>query len=155
MRGGVGGDIMMGDDGFIAKISSVPANEVVVGNASPALITLSMRDAADDNDGSLDLIITDVGADDGDDILSGDAGGDIVLGGGGNDIMGGDVDPRLGIAGSPSEVGRDVLIGDGGIVQFDLRRLLDRRTSELSSGERQRLALTVAPPRHRRRRHRR
>ena len=127
--GGNGADIMFGDDGIVAKLDPVevgPFNDIRVGIGNPALITAAIRDAADDIKGSLDLIMTDAVALDGNDIMSGDAGGDIMLGGGGDDIMGGDVDPRLAVADTPettTETGRDVLIGDGGIVQFDKRRL--------------------------------
>ena len=127
--GSVGADIMFGDDGIVAKLDTDdvgPFNDVSVGIGNPALITAAMRAAADNLAGSLDLILTDAVASDGNDILSGDGGGDIILGGGGDDLIGGDVDPRLAIANTPektTEAGEDFLIGDGGIVQFDRRRL--------------------------------
>jgi Ca2+-binding RTX toxin-like protein len=127
VMGGVGADIMFGDDGIVAKLDKTnPAADIRVGIGNPALITAAMRDAADDVAGSLDLILTDPVALDGNDYMSGDAGGDVMLGGGGDDLMGGDVDPRLALANTPqitTESGRDILIGDGGIIQFDNRRL--------------------------------
>jgi Ca2+-binding RTX toxin-like protein len=123
--GGVGADIMFGDDGIVAKLDpdkTAPYDDVVVGVGDPAILD-EYRDAADINKDSMDIIITDAVSGDGNDYLSGDAGADIILGGGGDDLIGGDVDPRFASAGTPSETGDDILIGDGGVVQFFKRRL--------------------------------
>jgi hypothetical protein len=119
---------MFGDDGIVGKLDkNNAANDLLLGNGNPAVvISGAIRDAADVISGSLDLIITDALAGDGDDILSGESGADIVLGGGGDDLLAGDVDPRLSVANTvdeTTETGKDVLIGDGGVVQFTERRL--------------------------------
>jgi Ca2+-binding RTX toxin-like protein len=77
----------------------------------------------DGNDRTLDLIVTDVKiATDGDDNIIGGNANDIVLGGAGDDTIFGDWDADLGFKG-PRPAGEDVLIGDGGRVEYQLRRL--------------------------------
>ncbi|MBV1877477.1 MAG: LEPR-XLL domain-containing protein [Pseudomonadales bacterium] len=123
--GGVGADIMMGDDGLVVKFGVNGDPDLVIGNGNVGLLA-AYAGAADDVSGSLDLIITDPVAGDGNDILSGGEAGDLILGGGGDDLAGGDVDPRSTIANPPDEetpVGRDFIIGDGGVMQFFERRL--------------------------------
>ncbi|TXS95200.1 calcium-binding protein [Parahaliea maris] len=126
--GGVGADIMFGDDGIVVKFDGVsPGTDLVVGNGSAALAA-PYKAGADDISGSLDLILTDVVAGDGNDILSGGEAGDIILGGGGDDLGGGDVDPRAATANTNDPAtsnpdGEDILIGDGGVVEFHQRRL--------------------------------
>jgi Ca2+-binding RTX toxin-like protein len=118
--GGTGNDIMFGDDGLVAKIdpdTGTPDRAIGIGNAA-----LATGAFFDDDIRTTDLIVTDVLADDGNDMMSGDAGDDMMFGGGGNDLMGGDVDPRLTSAGSPTEISEDVLIGDGGRVTLDHRQ---------------------------------
>ena len=117
--GGTGNDIMFGDDGLVAKIDPADGSTAkAIGIGNPALATGAFYD----NDiRTTDLIVTDIVAGDGNDIMSGDAGDDLMLGGGGNDLMGGDVDPRLISAGSPTETSEDVLIGDGGKIVLDQR----------------------------------
>ncbi|HEX4999611.1 MAG TPA: calcium-binding protein, partial [Terriglobia bacterium] len=118
--GGSSNDIMFGDDGLVAKLDPGDGSGLrVIGNGNLGLLAGQWYD---DDPRTLDLIITDVVTGDGNDIMSGDAGEDIMLGGGGNDLMGGDVDPRLPSAGSPTELSDDVLIGDGGKITFDHRR---------------------------------
>ncbi|HET9823430.1 MAG TPA: LEPR-XLL domain-containing protein [Burkholderiaceae bacterium] len=130
--GGSSNDIMFGDDGLVAKIDSnlLDGDQgKVIGIGSAALLVGQYRD----NDiRTLDLIITDVVAGDGNDMMSGDAGDDIMLGGGGNDLMGGDVDPRLASFAHPTEVSDDVMVGDGGRVVFDQRRFRTINTVLLS-----------------------
>lgn len=121
--GGSSNDIMFGDDGLVAKLD--PTGNVtlkLIGIGNPALVGTLLTQFRDANTRTLDLIITDVVAGDGNDIMSGDAGDDIMLGGGGNDLMGGDVDPRLPTAGTPTEISEDVMIGDGGKITFNERR---------------------------------
>ncbi|NVK42523.1 MAG: hypothetical protein HWE39_14880, partial [Oceanospirillaceae bacterium] len=83
-----------------------------------------------------DLILTDVVDTDGNDILSGGEGGDLIFGGGGNDLGGGDVDPRRTTANDETFTtpdGDDVLIGDGGVVEFNQRRL--QRIASVYAGD--------------------
>ena len=123
--GGVGADIMMGDNGLVVKFAAGTSAELVIGKGDSTKKDPYAADA-DDIGGSLDLILTDVKAADGNDILSGGEGGDLIMGGGGEDLAGGDVDPRYDTANSDSEVtpiGNDFIIGDGGVMQFDERRL--------------------------------
>ncbi len=126
--GGTGNDIIFGDDGLVAKLD--PGHnaslDVIIGNGSAAPATGAFRDG---DKRTLDLIVTDVVAGDGNDMLSGEAGDDLMLGGGGNDLMGGDVDPRLadvGVAATP--ISRDVMIGDGGKITFDERQFCSIET---------------------------
>ncbi len=127
--GGVGADIMMGDDGVVVKFDvDGGGTDLVIGKDTSGVVAAYEGSGAliDTNPGSLDLILTDVLGSDGNDILSGGEGGDIMLGGGGNDLGGGDVDPRSGTANTNDVTtpdGDDVLIGDGGIVEFNQRRL--------------------------------
>ena len=73
----------------------------------------------DQNGNTQDLILTaDVSTDGGDVIIGGD-GNDVLLGGLGNDRLGGDVDPRLDQVSPFTPAGEDVLIGDGGRIEFD------------------------------------
>ena len=134
--GGVGADIIMGDDGIVVKFDGLgPGTNLVIGNGDANLAD-PFEAGADSNTGSLDLILTDVEADDGDDILSGGEGGDIILGGGGNDLGGGDVDPRFSTADDETfstPDGRDVLIGDGGVVEFNQHRL--QRIASVFAGD--------------------
>jgi len=116
--GGTGNDIMFGDDGLVAKLKLDGSPDKLIGLGNPALATGAFHD---DDIRTTDLIVTDVQATDGNDMMSGDAGDDLMLGGGGNDRMGGDVDPRLPSAGSPTEISNDVLIGDGGKIVLDRR----------------------------------
>ncbi|MEH6585177.1 MAG: LEPR-XLL domain-containing protein [Halioglobus sp.] len=128
--GGMGADIMMGDSGVVVKFDVDGETDLVIGDDSGTVVSdYEAAAGAGDIDaivGSLDLILTDVLGSDGNDILSGGEGGDIMLGGGGNDLGGGDVDPRLTTANTSEEStpdGDDVMIGDGGIVEFNQRRL--------------------------------
>jgi Ca2+-binding RTX toxin-like protein len=119
--GGTSNDIMFGDDGIVAKLDPTDGSalrEIGIGFGG----VVPAGQFFDDDERTIDLILTDVVADDGNDILSGDAGDDFMLGGGGNDLMGGDVDPRLATFTRPSEISEDVLIGDGGKIVFDQRR---------------------------------
>ena len=117
--GGTGNDIMFGDDGLVAKIdpaTGTPDKAIGIGNlalANGAFFDADIR--------TTDLIVTDVVAGDGHDMMSGDAGDDMMFGGGGNDLMGGDVDPRLASFATPTEISEDVLIGDGGRITLDKR----------------------------------
>ncbi len=132
--GGTSNDIMFGDDGVVAKLDpsdgsiglKVIYNDLLISPAIKdgllAAVKAAEGDFSDDDTRTQDLILTYVTANDGDDIMSGDAADDIMLGGGGNDLMGGDVDPRLADAGGPTDVSEDVLIGDGGMITFDQRR---------------------------------
>ena len=118
--GGTSNDIMFGDDGLVAKLDPTDGSGYRVigigfGGAVPGV------QFYDNDKRTVDLILTDVVAGDGNDIMSGDAGDDIMLGGGGNDLMGGDVDPRLPSAGTDTSISEDVLIGDGGKITFDQR----------------------------------
>jgi len=119
--GGTSNDIMFGDDGIVAKLDPADGSGLkVIGVGFGGVVPGGQFYDADRR--TIDLILTDVVADDGNDILSGDAGDDLMLGGGGNDLMGGDVDPRLPTFTRPSEISEDVLIGDGGKITFDQRR---------------------------------
>jgi len=134
--GGTGNDIMFGDDGLVAKLDpndssiglKVIYNDLLI---SPAIRNSLLAAAkaiegefSDDDIRTMDLILTYVTTEDGNDIMSGEAADDIMLGGGGNDLMGGDVDPRLpdANANGPTDISEDVLIGDGGMITFDQRR---------------------------------
>ena len=94
--GGVGADIIMGDSGVVVKFNVDGGTDLVIGDDSGTVVSDYEASGAeiDTNPGSLDLILTDVLASDGNDILSGGEGGDLMFGGGGNDLGGGDVDPR-------------------------------------------------------------
>jgi Ca2+-binding RTX toxin-like protein len=134
--GGVGADIMMGDDGIVVKYDGMEGGgDLIIGDGDANLAN-PYKAGADSVFGSLDLILTDVVATDGDDILSGGEGGDIMLGGGGNDLGGGDVDPRQITANDNSMTtpdGDDVIIGDGGVVEFNQRRL--QRIASVFAGD--------------------
>lgn len=119
--GGSSNDIMFGDDGLVAKLDPVSGAGVrVIGIGFGGVVPAGQF--FDNDVRTLDLILTDVVAGDGNDILSGDAGDDLMLAGGGNDLLGGDVDPRLTSAGTPTELSDDVMIGDGGKITFNQRR---------------------------------
>ncbi|MBI4292469.1 MAG: LEPR-XLL domain-containing protein [Betaproteobacteria bacterium] len=120
--GGTSNDVMFGDDGLVVKIDPNPAapdNGKYIGMGSHSLAAGAF---ADGDIRTVDLIVTDVRANDGDDMMSGDAGDDLMFGGGGDDLMGGDVDARLPNAGTNTSISEDVLIGDGGKVVFNQRR---------------------------------
>lgn len=127
--GGVGADILLGDDGQVVKFGETELDpDLIVGNGAQDISLFEGR--ADSIVGSLDLIITDAVAGDGNDIISGGEGGDIILGGGGKDLAGGDVDPRIAQANEDFDdniittpVGNDIIIGDAGLVEFNQRRL--------------------------------
>src|SRR4030095_3556009 len=110
--GGTSNDIMFGDDGLVVQLNpGTDTGYKVVGIGPLSLLS----GAFSDNDKrTIDLVVTNVVAGDGNDMMSGDAGDGHMLGGGGNALMGGAVDPRLPAAGSPTEISEDVLIGDGG-----------------------------------------
>jgi Ca2+-binding RTX toxin-like protein len=119
--GGTSNDIMFGDDGLVAKLDPADGSGLrVIGIGFGGVVPGGQF--YDDDRRTTDLILTDVVAGDGNDIMSGDAGDDFMLGGGGNDLMGGDVDPRLATFDRPTEISEDVLIGDGGKITFDQRR---------------------------------
>jgi Ca2+-binding RTX toxin-like protein len=140
--GGSSNDIMFGDDGVVAKLDTaydpdtdldsaiaykVIYNDTLITSTDVDDLLADVQDQEgdswwDDEIRSLDLIHTYVVSGDGDDFLSGNAGDDFMFGGGGNDTMGGDVDPRLPTAGSPTEISEDVMIGDGGMITFTGRR---------------------------------
>lgn len=131
--GGTGSDIMFGDDGVVAKLDpSDGSGYKVIYNTLDITATEIQNLLADvlvqegnfyDGDiRTLDLIQTYVVNGDGDDIMSGDAGDDLMFGGGGGDLIGGDVDPRLLSFYRPTEIGEDVMIGDGGRITFYERR---------------------------------
>ncbi len=72
---------------------------------------------------TLDLLLTLVnGATDGNDTVIGGEGDDLAFGGAKNDILFGDLDPAKPLSG-PVPAGEDILIGDGGRVQYFGRRL--------------------------------
>jgi Ca2+-binding RTX toxin-like protein len=134
--GGTGNDIMFGDDGVVAKLSHsdgtgyrVIYNDLLLTAAQKDNVIVGVTGAsgtegnfADDDARSMDLTLTYVTPNDGNDFLSGNAGEDYMFGGGGNDTMGGDVDPRLPSAGSNTPISQDVMIGDGGMITFDKRQ---------------------------------
>ncbi|WP_188859657.1 LEPR-XLL domain-containing protein [Marinobacterium nitratireducens] len=137
--GGVGADIIMGDDGIVVKFDDSAAvasgDDLIIGDGDHSLAD-AYEAAADLSIGSLDLILTHVRSTDGDDILSGGEGGDLIFGGGGNDLGGGDVDPRRTTANDETFTtpdGDDVLIGDGGVVEFNQRRL--QRIASVFAGD--------------------
>jgi Ca2+-binding RTX toxin-like protein len=72
---------------------------------------------------TLDLLLTLVnGATDGNDTVIGGEGDDLAFGGAKDDILFGDLDPAKPLSG-PVPAGEDILIGDGGRVQYFGRRL--------------------------------
>jgi Ca2+-binding RTX toxin-like protein len=125
---------MFGDDGLVAKLDpddtsvglTVIYNDLLIDSTAVNSLLAGVKAAegefSDVDERTLDLILTYVTTEDGDDIMSGETADDMMFGGGGNDLMGGDVDPRLPDAGGPTDISEDMLIGDGGMITFDQRR---------------------------------
>lgn len=112
--------------GSLIRIDQVTGDRLIGDGATALLATFADDDAdnsgPDSNDRSLDLIITEVNnSTDGNDTINGGNGLDIVLGGAGDDNVYGDFDPLVPFSG-PRPTGNDVLIGDGGRVEFQDRR---------------------------------
>jgi len=165
-----GNDIVFGDDGAVVYLGfytpSGPDKFIEVGsrirrtadghrvigdgggNVDGDIADLIGSFTHDGNFRTMDLVVTDIKATDGNDIIAGGEGDDIVLGGAGHDWIGGDIPViQTDEYGKPAEfitgdiqltsgdwvrlitelpeirpVGQDVLIGDGGRIEF-LNRL--------------------------------
>ena len=136
IEGGTGNDIVFGDDGVVVFIDfgSLPFAGSFVGRlgheivSNDRLIGDGAFNAADpylaSDDGNyrtLDVIQTEVnGVTDGNDYVVGGEGDDIALGGAGGDTMFGDFDPANPPDG-PIPADEDILIGDGGRIEFHSR----------------------------------
>ncbi len=128
VEGATGNDIVFGDDGLVAFIDfGGPGSHKVIGDGTLAPTDSIITDS-DGKQVTLDLILTQVNAaTDGDDTVIGGEGDDIVLGGAANDTIYGDLDPNQPLQG-PVPAGTDILIGDGGRIEFSNRKLRLTRT---------------------------
>jgi Ca2+-binding RTX toxin-like protein len=144
VEGGTGNDVVFGDDGLVIYFAGTEddsSDDRVIGDAlffnggdnvlfayyDDGLNTLT---GDDDSDLTLDLMVTYVRASsDGDDTVIGGEGDDIAFGGAGNDTLYGDLDPAkwlsdfAAVTPPPVPAGSDVLIGDGGKVEWHGRRI--------------------------------
>jgi Ca2+-binding RTX toxin-like protein len=143
VEGGTGNDVVFGDDGLVIYFAGTEddaSDDRVIGDAfafggTNALFDyyddgLNTLTGDDDSDLTLDLMITYVRAgSDGDDTVIGGEGDDIAFGGAGNDTLYGDLDPAkwltayASVTPPPVPAGSDVLIGDGGKVEWHGRRI--------------------------------
>jgi Ca2+-binding RTX toxin-like protein len=141
IQGGGANDILFGDDGVVVFIDfgSLPfastfenrlGNEIVSndrligdGDWDPNDPYTDTNNAShhDEDPRTLDVIMTEVnGTTDGNDYVVGGEGDDIALGGAKNDFIYGDFDPTDPPDGPiPADV--DILIGDGGRIEFNAR----------------------------------
>lgn len=124
-------DVIFGDRGIVAFYASDDTLRRTIGKGAVTLLTAADTGLVDDNRLSFDVLVTDM-TKTGDDIIDGGEADDIVLGGAGDDRIGGDLPTDADIPGDEIPVGRDVLIGDGGLVHLDQRQF--RRVETLVPG---------------------
>ena len=146
VEGGTGNDTVFGDDGLVIYFKGNIddfTDDRVIGDAfafgapnsifdyyDTAMPPMTPDDIGDDNnDLTLDLMITYVRATDGDDYVIGGEGDDIAFGGAGDDTLFGDLDPAkwledyAGVMPPPVPAGTDTLIGDSGLIEWFGRRI--------------------------------
>ena len=137
--GGDGADILFGDDGLLVYFGYQPGIAVFLDTGSrirhdaagnryigddDILLAAYYAGQADSLATSLDLIVTVPRASDGSDTVIGGNGDDIIFGGGGAlDKLFGDLDPSAPASTGPRPTGQDIIIGDGGRVEWHGRRV--------------------------------
>lgn len=126
VSGGDGNDFLLGDQSpFLVLLLSLEGDN---GEANRFGLLGDNFDPATFDDATLDalfeLLLDHQSADDGDDIVTGDAGADILAGGGGNDVVCGDLDDIMLVGGPgtdlPCPVFTGILDATGGPVSGDL-----------------------------------